>query len=605
MNKDLFKYLKSYSCGTFKTNRLLVSSFLAENEIKVKNNKLIASLLITEEDEDYTQLRDFRSNYKIRTLEDLITAFEFVISPEEKVITGAVYTPVKIRNFILHGVVNECDTESPKICDLACGCGSFLLSASKLLKGNGQLTYSEIFEKCIFGIDLMEHAIERTKILLSLLAISSNEDKEDFKFNLFVHNSLSFDVEENITNFTGFDIIIGNPPYVCSRNIDKESKELVTRYEVSSSGHPDLYIPFFEIGINFLKPGGVLGFITMNTFFKSLNGRSLRAYFERHKFAIKIIDFGGEQIFNSRSTYTCVCQIKKKEASSLKYRKIEDMERLSFSNMNSISYSNLNSKTGWNLQSFDTVNRIESTGVPFCDIFKTSSGIATLKNNIYILDVIDEDLLFYYLKDGSKIEKSVCSDIVNPNKLIRKSELDSIRKTIIFPYQYNEGKATVYDEKEFAENFPYALRYLRKNREELATRDKGYGKYPAWYAYGRSQGLERYKYKLLFPHITPIIPKFVLSEDPSLLFHNGMALVSDDYYQLKLAQKIMSSRLFWFYVQKTSKPYGSGYYSLSRNYIKNFGVYDFSDCEKETFLSMSDSRQSNEFLESLYNIDLK
>src|SRR5690606_9606478 len=130
----------------------------------------------------------------------------------------------------------------------------------------------------------------------SLAAIVEGEDEEKFDFNIHIGNALDFSWNENVESFKGFDAVIGNPPYVCSRNIDEESRDLVMNWAVSKSGHPDLYIPFFEIGISNLRPGGILGFITMNTFFKSVNGRALREYFQQQKLRMEIIDFGAFQV---------------------------------------------------------------------------------------------------------------------------------------------------------------------------------------------------------------------------------------------------------------------------------------------------------------------
>lgn len=66
----------------------------------------------------------------------------------------------------------------------------------------------------------------------------------------------------------------------------------------------------------------------------------------------------------------------------------------------------------------------------------------------------------------------------------------------------------------------------------------------------------------------------------------------------------MSTRLFWFYVVNTSKPYGSGYFSLSKNYIKSFGIYSFNKEQKEFLLSGAEQEKLDEFIESLYDINL-
>lgn len=83
-----------------------------------------------------------------------------------------------------------------------------------------------------------------------------------------------------------------------------------------------------------------------------------------------------------------------------------------------------------------------------------------------------------------------------------------------------------------------------------------------------------------------------------------MSLIGDDKNSMLLAQKVMKFNLFWFYIVNTSKPYGSNYYSLSRNYIKYFGIYDFSEEQKEYILNEGDQEKVNEFLEELYGVSI-
>lgn len=602
MKKDIFNFLQSYSCGTLETNRLIVSSFLMANNVEVTRNKLISSLCINKNDSDFQQLIEFNDKHQISTIEDLITAFEFVISPEEKVVTGAIYTPIKIREFIVTNVLSQTLDEKPSLCDIACGCGGFLYTSAKALKENLDISYREIFETLIFGVDLMDYSIFRSQILLSLQAIIGGEDEEEFNFNLYVGNSLDFDFNSVVNNFSGFSAIVGNPPYVCSRNLDSVSKSLLNKWEVSSTGHPDLYIPFFEIALSLLKDSGYLGYITMNSFFKSLNGRALRAYFSRNKFQMSILDFGGVQVFDSRSTYTCICLIQNKPTDQISYKKVTSIGKLSLKSLRKLTYQKLDDYNGWNFQSYKIINKIESIGTPFHKVFNTSSGIATLKNNVFIIDYIDEDEKYYYLSDDEKVEKSVCVDIINPNKFIRSKDIDKIKKKIIFPYIYTDNGISIIPESEFKQQYSATYKYLKAHEKDLLSRDKGKGNYPEWYAYGRTQGLDKRKYKLFFPHITPVIPNFVLTDDDSLLFRNGMSLIGDDKNSMLLAQKIMKSNLFWFYIVNTSKPYGSDYYSLSRNYIKSFGIYDFNEEQKEYIVNEDDQEKVNKFLEELYGV---
>lgn len=607
MNKDVFTYLRSYSFDPTKINRLVVSAFLYSFDITTTKNTFLKDLLIKNNEAENKSLQEFLKIHRFSNLEELIEVFEFVISPEDKVVTGAVYTPKNIREYILNQCFSKVtEYNTLKICDPACGCSGFLYTAAKEIKQNTNLTYSTIFKKAIYGLDIEDFAVQRSKILLTLLALTEGEDNASFEFNIFQGNALNFSWDNIIHNFKGFDIIVGNPPYVCSRNIDAESKQYIFNWKVSSSGHPDLYIPFFQIGVEHLKPDGILGYITMNSFFKSINGRALRQYFEDESLDLQILDFGGNQIFQSKSTYTCICIIQKSPSNKIKYAKGEEHSIQNGVKFKRILYTSLNHKNGWNLHHAELLNQIEKKGTPFGELYRTRNGIATLKNNIYIFKPVREDNDFYYLENGDTfpVEKGICMEIINPNKLTRIDNIDQLRKKVIFPYEYNQrGDAVLIDEEKFENLYPRAYAYLENKRGILATRDKGKGKYENWYAYGRNQSLEKYSSKLFFPHITPHIPNFKISTDENLLFYNGLAVVSDDIFELQFLKKIMASDLFWFYIVNSSKPYGAGYFSLSRNYIKSFGVCDFTRQEKVTMIK-GDTKTVNELLEDKYEICL-
>ncbi|WP_421946595.1 HsdM family class I SAM-dependent methyltransferase [Phaeodactylibacter xiamenensis] len=607
MTKEVNTYLQSYSTDPIEVDRLIVSAFLYSLGLENTTKAFLQPYLIQEKDKDFEGLNEFLPICQFTELEELIQVFEFVISPEEKVITGAVYTPKNIREYIVDQCFNSLDDlANVKICDPACGCGGFLYTAAKAIRDQTGRTYETIFAENVYGLDIQQYAINRSKLLLTLLALTEGENT-DFQFNLEKGNALNFKWTDHYESFAGFDAVVGNPPYVCSRNIDEESRELIFDWKVSGSGHPDLYIPFFQIGFENLRPQGVLGFITMNTFFKSVNGRALRQYFADEAIALKILDFGGNQIFQSKSTYTCICFLQKNESQTVQYAQVGEESLTENIPFQRINYTKLNHKNGWNLQYHDLLTQIEEAGSAFGDLYRTRNGIATLKNDIYIFNAIREDDEFFYLQNGAEypIEKGVCKEIINPNKLTQARSIKELRHKAIFPYKFNkQGDAKLISPEEFKNLYPRAYDYLKVKKDVLAERDKGKGKYEYWYAYGRNQSLERFKKKLFFPHITPHIPNYTISDDEDLLFYNGIAVVSDDEQELKFLQKLMSSRLFWFYVVHSSKPYGSGYYSLSRNYIKNFGVYNFDEDEREYIINQNDSNELNFFIEARYEIDI-
>ena len=152
-----------------------------------------------------------------------------------------------------------------------------------------------------------------------------------------------------------------------------------------------------------------------------------------------------------------------------------------------------------NLQDNEIISKIESTGVSFGDIYKTRNGIATLRNEIYIFNPVREDKDYYYLQNGSlyQIEKEICKDIVNSNKLSRPASLNRLKEKVIFPYDASD-KPKLLDEDFIKENYPKAYKYLENKRNILSQRDKGKGEYENWFAFGRSQSLEKVKNKLFF-----------------------------------------------------------------------------------------------------------
>lgn len=616
MKNQIFKYLSS-NCSSQPTevDRLIVSAFLKANNLTVQKNEFLKEYVINEQQaKDFSKLLAFISIIKNEIgkfgTEQLIELFEFVVSPADRIINGAIYTPLNIRDYIIKQTftAKNKSISNLKIADISCGCGGFLYNAAKEIKRLTNKTYFEIFRSHIYGLDIQTYSVTRTKLLLSLLALIEGEDRKEFKFNLFVGDALNFSWGNILSKFSGFDIILGNPPYVCSRHLSEETKKGLTKWKVCNSGHPDLYIPFFQIGIECLAIDGILGFITMNSFFKSLNGRSLREYFQTTSLEFRIVDFGTEQIFKSRYTYTCICLIENRKESYIKYYKSTGVNQLP-NNQNLfsiINYSKLDFKKGWNLQNHEIISKIESTGVSLGELYKTRNGIATLKNEIYIFNPIKEDNDFYYLQNGSvfPIEKGICRDILNSNKLNTTDSFSKLKEKVIFPY--DDGiKPKLLKENFLKRNFPKAYKYLENKKTILAGRDNGEGDYESWFAFGRTQSLEKMKHKLFFPHLAAKVPNYLINSDENLLFYNGLALLAESKSELLVMKKIMESRLFWFYIQNSSKPYTSGYFSFSSNYIRNFGICNLDKDEIKFVINEQDKKVLDSFFETKYDIVLQ
>lgn len=605
MDKKISTLIQKYSDNELLLDKLVVSSCCCFYDIEIGNGYLarFQQPQKNQMEEDINMLAENCS------IENVISIFEQAIPQAEKTANGAVYTPKFIRDYIVEQTFKaQCKPIGECLCaDIACGCGAFIYTLAVYVHENTRLPFRSIYHQ-LYGIDISETSIGRAKILLALLAKINHEDVEDNDFRLYCGDTLTFNISElpRVKDNKGLDIIVGNPPYVRSKHIDADVKKNLTLWKTSKVGNADLYIPFFEIGVSSLNETGVLGFITVNSFFKSVNARALRKYFSENHVALKIIDFGEQLVFKKKLAYTCLAFISKKESQSLHYSKanisdIENTKRISFS---SIDYDTLDSHKGWHLNNSDVlrnIERIENAGEALGDKYVIKNGIATLANDVFIFRPVREDSNYYYLQKNGKeypIEKGICRDIIKPNILKSEAEIPQKEEKIIYPYDANNEVIT---EQSFIVNYPYAYSYLESCRKILDARDKGEGNYGAWYAFGRTQAISDSGKKLLFPYISDI-PHFVYTPQKDMLIYCGYAIYNDSETELLFLKRVLESSVFDYYMKNTSKPYATGYYSYAKNYVKSFGIYPFSEAQKEYIISLNTKNEVDEYVKQMYDV---
>ena len=601
MNKELQNIISHYTEQQLCLESIVVSSFIKNNSLVIQGG-LLAKYYCNN-----TPI------FGIKSIEDVINVFELAIPKAEKTKNGAIYTPKYIRDYIIERVISM-QKKKLQHCitiDISCGCGAFLYSFANYLHTYHKQSYKESI-KHLYGVDISELSVKRCKILLSLAALLNEETLSDDDFHIFQGNSLNFDFTSipEVSNNGGFDIVIGNPPYVRAKNIDKESKMLLSRWQVARCGNADLYLPFFEIAYNILNQNGVIGYITLNSFFKSVNARLLRSYFRQNSTTLEIIDFGNQLVFSKKLAYTCITLITKQGKAGINYAKGE-INANGFSQkpscFNFISYNDINDHKGWNLNNADilqNIRKIENTGKPLGEMFQIKNGIATLANDVYIFRPIREDeKYFYLLMEGMEypIEKGICRDIIKPNILHSEQEIPNIIEKIIFPYNENNK---ILIEATFISKYPKTYKYLLLNKRKLAQRDKGKKSYEEWYAFGRSQGTNNRGYKLLFPYMAAR-PHFVYTDNENMLIYCGYAIFSKSEEDLLVLKRILESSVFDYYMQHTAKPYTTGYYSYAKNYVKGFGIPLLNKTQRIELLSLQKKEEINKYIEILYNVSIK
>ena len=230
---------------------------------------------------------------------------------------GIYYTPIYVVDYIVRNTLGELlkdkkiDVETIKVLDPACGSGSFLIKAFDLLNEyyqkndpnyrQAQLdletgipfkTKSRILQNNIFGVDLDKQAVEITQLNLLLKIAEKGHRLPMLGKNIKIGNSL-IDTEEiagqkafkwekeyaEIITDGGFDVVIGNPPYVFSRNFMSETdKKYFSLNYQSFEYQPDLYIMFLERAVLITKDDGLIGFIVPNAWFGNLRTIKIRKF---------------------------------------------------------------------------------------------------------------------------------------------------------------------------------------------------------------------------------------------------------------------------------------------------------------------------------------
>lgn len=225
-----------------------------------------------------------------------------------------------------------------KIVDPACGSGAFLVAAFDVLHAEYQRIHhriselsgqpdlfalhndilnKEILNSNLSGVDVNPESIEITKLSLWLKTAEKGKKLATIGQHLQVGNSLGVDLPVTLEGFCwknqfakimqsgGFDVVLGNPPYVRQELLGDMKPYLQQHYAVYH-GVADLYAYFFELGLKLLKPNGMLGFISSSTFFKTGSGEPLRRFLQTNATLKKVVDFGDLQVFEGVTTYPAI-----------------------------------------------------------------------------------------------------------------------------------------------------------------------------------------------------------------------------------------------------------------------------------------------------------
>ncbi|EAJ5954592.1 class I SAM-dependent DNA methyltransferase, partial [Campylobacter jejuni] len=363
-------------------------------------------------------------------------------------------------------------------------------------------------------------------------------------------------------NFKGFDLIIGNPPYIRQEEIKELKNTLSKNYKVYK-GTADIYTYFYELGFNVLKENGILSFITSNKYTRAGYGEALREFLLKNTCILKYIDLNGIKVFDSATVDTSILsfeKIKIKE-NTFKYLSLNnellknyDFEISAIKEFLNISQNSL-SKESFTFSDENTSAlkvKIERIGTPLKEWYglNINYGIKTGYNEAFIITTEKRNEILAKCKDEAEKERTA--------KLIRKM----LRGRDIKRYSYewaglwvinaHNGYKNQNGEKVEAINikhYPSLKKHFDEFYPQLEKRaDKGLTPYNL----RNCAYLDEFeKEKIVW---NPVSGEYLFSYiKEHIFFNNSLFMMTLDVFSLKYILAFMNSNCYkWLITLKTN-----------------------------------------------------
>ncbi|EJB5521283.1 Eco57I restriction-modification methylase domain-containing protein [Campylobacter jejuni] len=290
-------------------------------------------------------------------------------------------------------------------------------------------------------------------------------------------------------NFKGFDLIIGNPPYIRQEELKELKPHLAKNYKVYK-GTSDIYTYFYELGFNVLKENGILSFITSNKYTRAGYGEALREFLLKNTYILKYIDLNGIKVFDSATVDTSILCFEKSKSKDNKFKYLA----LSNEILKTCAYNiglykdfaefsqNSLSKESFTFSDENTSAlkaKIERIGTPLkewqgLNIYR---GILTGYNEAFIITTEKRNEILANCKDEAEKERTakLIHKMLRGRDIKRYSYEWAGLWVIFIPWHFpnvEKPKTMLENEQDLKEQYPSLYKHLLSHKERLSKRNK-------------------------------------------------------------------------------------------------------------------------------------
>ncbi len=416
---------------------------------------------------------------------------------------------------------------------------------------------------------------------------------EEIKNNKIYENAFEwrFEFPEVLNeqgDFVGFDVVIGNPPYIRQEEF-KEIKPYIQDHYTTYSGTADMYVYFVERGFQNLKENGQFTYIIPNKWMRAGYGKHLRNYLKERRLK-SIIDFGDLPVFEEATTYPCILEIEKaapdEQFKALNVESLEFPEGLDrFAVQHKIDVlSGELPEQGWTLTSAKEqrlLAKLKSKGTPLGEYVdgKIYYGIKTGYNKAFVIDEETKKRLI--------TEDPNCAEIIKPflagRDIKRYQQPVANNYLILFKNGYTKTWFGELDEKnawdKLSEKYPSITKHLFQFKEQAKKRsDQG----EFWWELRACAYYKEFENsKIIFPDMS-LRGDFTLDYSDDFFFANtGYMVVTNEFSLLA----ILASKLIEFFNRSTSTSFRGGYLRFYTQYLEINPIIELTGNEKTTFES--------------------